>query len=482
MNLLIMIGISCFWITQISAQISDTLWTKTFGTENHDRGYEVKQTSDGGYIIAGLTDSFGRGLDYLLIRTDELGTLMWFNAYGGTEWDESFSVQETNDGGFIIAGHSMSFGAGKFDIWLVKTDTEGDTLWTKTFGGSSNDFGTSVIQSTDGGYILLGHTWSFGNASDIWLIKTDSSGNELWSKRYGGSLPDQSNSVQQTEDGGYVIVGYTESFGAGSGDIWLIKTDDTGDTLWTKTFGGSEWEEADYVQQTSDGGYIIVGEISSFGAGKNDIWLIKTDESGDSLWSKTIGGTNFEEAHSVLQTSDGGYIIVGETRSHGAGLYDVWVVRTNASGDLLWHKPLGGADHDQGHSIAKTNDGGFVVVGYTASYGAGGDDVWLIKFDIEKVGIEETVEGKILNFSLSQNYPNPFNPTTIINYSIPVKQNVRLTVFDLKGREVYRLVQNELPAGRYYLKWDASGLPSGMYLYKIQAGDLVITKKMLLIR
>jgi hypothetical protein len=204
---------------------------------------------------------------------------------------------------------------------------DGNKLWEKTFGGSGLDWGSSVQQTRDGGFILVGTTTSFG-AGDVWLIKTDANGNKQWEKTFGGSNVDSGWSVQQTSDGGFIIVGNTASFGARWGDVWLIKTDADGNKLWDRTFGGSDWDWGFSVQQTSDGGFILVGETTSFGAGEADVWLIKTDADGNKLWDRTFGGSDWDWGFSVQQTSDGGFIIVGATRSFGAGDYDVLLIKS----------------------------------------------------------------------------------------------------------------------------------------------------------
>jgi len=302
----------------------------------------------------------------------------WVKTFGGSEDDWGYSVQQTSDGGFILVGYTASFGAG--DVWLIKTDANGNKLWDRTFGGRGPDWGWSVQQTRDGGFILVGSTESFGaGEGDVWLIKTDASGNIEWDRTFGGSNRDKGYSVQQTSDGGFILVGTTASFGAGGADVWLIKTDADGNKLWEKTFGGSGWDEGSSVQQTSDGGFILVG-TRSFGAGWGDVWLIKTDAKGNKQWDRTFGGSNVDSGWSVQQTSDGGFIIVGTTASFGARWGDVWLIKTDAKGNKQWDRTFGGSSWDWGYSVQQTSDGGFIVVGTTTSFGAGGADVWLIKY------------------------------------------------------------------------------------------------------
>ena len=349
-------------------------WEKTFGGTSLDIGYSVKQTSDGGYIVTGFTFiGFGSGdWDVYLIKTDGNGNELWNTTLGGTNDEFGYSVQQTTDGGYIITGRTESFGNGSDDVYLIKTDGNGNELWNKTFGGSNSDEGLSVQQTTDGGYIITGITSSSVD-DDVYLIKTDGNGNELWNKTFGGSNSDEGLSVQQTTDGGYIITGITSS--SVDDDVYLIKTDGNGNELWNKTFGGTNDGGGFSVQQTTDGGYIITGTLS------NDVYLIKTDDNGNELWNKTFGGTDNDWGYSVQQTTDGGYIVTGGTSSFGNGNFDVYLIKTDDNGNELWNKTFGGINKELGISVQQTNDGGYIITGRTESFGDGDDDVYLIKTD-----------------------------------------------------------------------------------------------------
>jgi hypothetical protein len=255
-------------------------WNKTFGGDGGERAWSVQQTSDGGYIIAGDARSYGAGgSDFWLVKTDSNGNKVWDKTFGGTAGDEAYDVQQTSDNGYILAGRTGSYGAGNGNFWLVKTDSKGNEQWNRTFSGTGPGEAESVQQTSDGGYILAGRTDSCSDRGfDFWLVKTDSNGNKTWDKTYGGTGRDTAYSVQQTSDRGYILAGATYSYGAGGSDfsdVWLVKTDSNGNKAWDKTFGGTARDEAYDVQQTSDGGYILAGQISSYGAGSWDFWLIK---------------------------------------------------------------------------------------------------------------------------------------------------------------------------------------------------------------
>ena len=385
---LIGISILIFGAVAVFADAPDTLWTRTFGGSSWEVGYSAQQTTDGGYIIAGYTLSFGDPYgDVYLIKTYENGDTAWTRIYTGFGEDGARSVKQTSDGGYIVAGQTAFIG-GYYDVYLIKTDPSGNIVWTYTYGGTGSDIAWDVEQTSDGGYILAGVTSSFGvGGRDVYLIKTLSNGVEDWSRTYGGSGWEYGHSVQQTSDGGYIIVGYTDSFGAGGDDIYLIKTDASGNlTFPPKTFGGTGGEQGHSVKQTSDGGYIIAAHTWSYGAGGADVYLLKTNASCDSVWARTYGGSDWDWGYSVQQTADEGYIVAGYTNSYGEGGRDIYLVKTDAYGDTAWTKTCGGINDEEGYEVQQTFDGGYIVAGYTASFGLGGNDVYLVRL---KPGTDE---------------------------------------------------------------------------------------------
>jgi len=357
---------------------------KAIGGKNDDWGFSLIQTSDGGYAIAGPTKSFGAGeWDAYVVKLDTHGNLQWTKIIGGPENEEGNSLIQTSDGGYVIAGYTSSFGAGYADVYVVKLDTHGNLQWTKTIGGPESETGKSLIQTSDGGYVIAGGTNSFGAGyADVYVVKLDTHGNLQWTKTIGGKGWDVGNSLIQTSDGGYAIAGYTSSFGAGQLDVYVVKLDSTGNLQWTKTIGGPGDEIGISLIQTPDGGYVIAGGTTSFGAGGTDVYVVKLDANGNLQWTKTIGGKKEDLGISLVQTSDDGYAIAGVTNSFGAGGTDVYVVKLGANGNLQWTKTIGAKNKNPiKSSIIQTSDGSYVIAGTTTSFGAGGSDVYVVKLD-----------------------------------------------------------------------------------------------------
>jgi len=478
-NLLIIIVLSLVFCISAYSQ-PDTLWTKTFGKTGNEAGSCVQQTTDQGFIITGATSSLGQGYnDILLLKTDESGLLSWFRIFGGSSPDHASCVQQTLDGGYIIVGTTSSYGAGDIDVYLIKTNEYGYEQWSRTFGGTASDAGSFVQQTSDGGYIIVGSITSIGTGVDIYLIKTDEYGNESWSRVFGGLSFETGECVQQTTDGGYIITGYT-THGAGDFVCFLLKTDENGHERWFKTFGSASTDYAKSVKQTTDSGYIISGYSACHD--NWDIHLIKTDENGDDQWIQIFGGDGMEYAECVDLTEDGGYIVAGKTTSYGAGLEDVYVIKTDQYGNELWVKIIGGNENDRGEYIQQINDGGYIITGPTFSFGAGGHDVYLIRLDSEGSVVEGFGGNQSMSFALNPPHPNPFNQRVALDFALPSAAPVKLTVYDIQGREVEKLVEREMSPGYHEITWDAEGISSGVYFAVLNAGEYTQTQKMVLMK
>jgi hypothetical protein len=369
---------------------NEITFIKTLGGNRRDRGINLLQTSDGGYAIVGYTSSPDAVQeDVYLVRTDLQGEVLWSKTYGGEGKDNGWDILETEDRGFLIVGFTDSFGAGEMDIYLVRTDANGSMLWERTFGGPESEFGWTMAPASDGGYVLAGQTDSFGEGNeDGYLVKVNAEGEEIWSQTFGGPQEDRLFSIDQSADSGFILTGTTRSFGAGNRDVYLVKTNDSGELVWMEVFGEDRDDVGHSVRQTIDSGYIVTGYTQSFGAKNYDTWLIKTDEAGNSRWQKFFGEAGDDRTIYGEQTDDGGYIMIGYTTSFGSIGLDVLLMRTDSSGEVTWHKTFGGRAEDTGYTVRQTADNGFVLTGETYSSGEGGGDMYVIKVNQDGEVIE----------------------------------------------------------------------------------------------
>jgi len=479
----------------VSESFGQTTWQKFFGGAGEEDSRSVTGTPDGFLFSAGITNSFGAGgKDFLFLKLDPQGDTVWLQTYGGTGDDVAYSLATTADGGFVLAGHTSSFGSG-IDCWLVRTGSSGDTLWTRTYGGPYIDWCLSVAKTTDSGFILAGFTDHI--QTDALLIRTDPMGDTIWSKTFGGVEDDWISSVVQTPDGGFAATGFTKSFSIdGSEDLWLIRVDSAGDLVWSKTYGGSgnDWGRA--ITLTGDQGFIIAGGSSSYSHGGDDLWLLKTNAGGDSLWSRNYGGESDDWAYSSVLQVPGGYACIGTTTSRGAGLGDVWLLKTNLSGDTLWTRTYGGAEFDYGSSVFFTSENGFFTGGGTQSFGQGNSDAYLLLTDSSGnitpgTGINHP-DSLPMNSSLYI-YSNPVISETSIRFFLPEKSDITLEIATIKGVIVKRLTSGVMEQGIQTVRWngcdDRNSRPApGVYLVILkrahhtcgQENVIVIRKKILL--
>jgi hypothetical protein len=469
-----------------SRVLSQTTFFKTYGDTilgHLDRGYAVVQTDDGGYIAVGEKGNFSiyghpslyYG-DVYIVKTDENGDTLWTKTYGDLDIREvAYSIDKTNDGGFIICScrNTSSYG-----LWILKIDSNGDSLWSKKYQLGSNGVGYNIKQTDDKGFVVTGTIYS-ENKTDIFLFKTDSSGDSLWLKTYDyhDNNDEQGNCVLQTFDGGYIIVGI-----GGFEDIRIIKTDSNGDTLWTKLYGGNYIDLGNSICATKDGGYLISGEYTIEGelGLELHIWLLKTDLKGDTTWTRRINNGSWGDyAYSCKRTSDGGFIIAGETTYDNFNS-DTYLIKLDETGNITWESTINdtSSSNFRAYDVEETTDGGYIVTGYNY------EDSFLAKVNeygqfTEVKKIDTSIPVKL---HLFQNYPNPFNLSTIIKYTIPESGLVTLKIYDVLGREIKILVNEYKKSGSYGFEFNAVGLSSGVYFYKIHSGMISISKKMVIVK
>jgi uncharacterized delta-60 repeat protein len=358
-------------------------WARTYGGSDDEWAYAIRQTSDGGYIVAGHTKSFGAGsADFWMLKLSSTGEIEEQGTLGGSEYDGAYCGQETSDYGALVIGDTYSYGAGGSDIWIIKLSSDGEIEAQGTVGGSEDDWSWYIQETSDGGALLAGSTYSFGaGLEDIWIIKFSSTGVIEAQATLGGTNYDWPSCIQETSDGGAIVAGTTYSFGNGGSDIWIIKFSSDGEIEAQATLGGSGYETSSYIQETSDGGALLVGTTDSFGAGSADFWIIKFSSDGDIEAQATLGGSEDDVAYSIQETSDGGCIVAGETYSFGAGDSDFWVVKLSSAGVIEWQKTYGGSSYDSARSVQETSDGGYIVAGNTESFGTGESDILILKLD-----------------------------------------------------------------------------------------------------
>jgi len=588
-------------------------WEETFGGDDYDQGYEVRVISDGSIYVQGETSSMGAGgQDLYLLKLDPDGNLIWEQTYGGVNnEDVAMSIWQESENAIVIGGFSDSFSSSN-DMFVVKTDLNGNELWSNHYGTDNSDHCRGIAETEDGGYILCGATATANNEDDLLVIKIDSLGNEEWSTQYGYSDHEYMYGIRQTTGGGYITAGWTRSLGSYD-DGYLVKLDAEGNVVWDRNYPGNSWDYFFIVLETPAGGFIAAGYSDVYPGGPAQVWVVKTDADGNTIWNRYYGASDEDRAY-ALALSPNGYYIGAITQSTPSGLYDVWLIEIDEDGDIIWDATYGDDDHQVCYSLIPTENDGLLVGGYT-SPGAGGStcDVYVLclegsgppelelvmtpldppiqipasggdfMYDIEFTNIGptwclfdaaidvttpsgltipilmreninmmpgqtilrpnmvQTVPGSISagtytyhgylwdqsswtiyaedsftfeklagsdlgnssnswtlsgwddgspekveqipdNHQLMSAYPNPFNPSTVISYQLQDANNTKLTIFDMQGREVTKLVDGYRNAGSHEVTFDGSGLASGIYFAGLSAGDLIQIKKLLLLK
>jgi hypothetical protein len=491
-----------FFIFNLNAQPTIE-WAKSVGgsadesLKYADNMCSTQQTNDGGFVFAGytssndgdVTDNHG-SKDAWVVKFSHTGDLVWQRTYGGSEWDVAHCIRQTDDGGYIVGGTSHSVdgdvldGHASGEFWIMKLSETGEIQWQSLLGGSDWDNLSSIQQTSDGGYIAIGTTMSidgdvfgFNSYFNIWVVKLSKVGIIQWHKVLGGAHQDTGMDIVQTSDGGYVFASFTLSnnifvFGNhGDGDAWIVKLSADGDIEWRKAYGGTEFESATSIIQTSDGGYVFVGTGSSTNGdltenkGGGDFWIVKLTASGAIQWQKTYGGSGYECAFAIQETSDGGYIVGGGSESTDGDLtgshgdFDYWLLKLNSQGALQWQKAMGGTQYDYIDDVWETTDGGFLVSGISSSndgdvtdhYGVDNFDYWIVKLSAELIDVEE-----ITTFEPLEIYPNPAQNTVFLQ-ELAEGGDLQVRITNAQGQA---FLQQTIPNGS---SLDVSNLPNGVY-------------------
>lgn len=502
-----------FAFSTINAQL---VWQKTYGGSAHEYAWKTIPTSDGGFAFVGFSESNDGdvsgnhgGVDLWVAKADASGTIEWSKLYGGTEDDKGYDITQTADNGFMVVGWTDSYdgdvtghhGTNSSDMWVLKLSSSGSIDWNKCYGGTSDDEGAAIAKTQSGDYIIAGTTYSYdgdvsGNhgtyESDFWIIKINSTGTLLNQLCVGGAGYEEGINMIVTADDGCVVAGRTSStdltsIGYHGGSDMLVAKITSSITLdWAKCYGGSETEEANAVVQLNDGSYAVLGYSSTGNngdvtghhgsQGQDDFWLLKLTSAGAITWAKCYGGDSDDQANGLAKTSDGGFVMSGLTSStngdvsgfHGGGFFepDIWVAKVDGSGTLLGQRCCGGSGQDESFNVYEESSNVYVVTGFTYSgdydvtLNRGSADGWILKVT-PTAGIGENDTEN--SFTL---YPNPANDEINISFSSTEKVSTSLSIKDITGREIIS-EPFELSIGTIYRKININNLPKGIYLIEI---------------
>jgi hypothetical protein len=488
--------LACFLTFINAAAQPGMLWNKSYGDpgiRNQDVCFALCITADSGFALAGNTNSIGNGsYDFWLIKTDAMGDTLWTRTYGGTGTDLCYALKQTQDGGFLLAGTSNSF-SESFDDWVIRTDSAGDTLWSRTFGGVFDDQCWGLQLTSDGGIIMAGPWNGHLNPpnSDIGLVKIDSIGALQWMRVYDIYQVDVCKAVRQTQDNGYILGGYKWESTYINDIMLLLKTDSAGVVEWNRIYGaGFDYSRCNDLLELPGEEYLLAGEIGHLGPFIGYGAMLWVDSSGDTIRTRTYGpGGLFggDIISAVAPMQDGGFVAAGFYEGSVQAAGDFWVFKTDILGDMLWSQTFSNDDSTYGlfgevcTSINVIDDHTFAMAGYKGQ----GDfisqlDFWLVLASTEVTVTERNSPS--LNFAMYPNWPNPFNMTTTLSFYFPQSREGEIVVYDVLGRRVGLLAKKEYPAGQNNVTFDASGLPSGAYFAVLNSGNVAMTCRMMLIK
>lgn len=463
----------CFFIFSFS---QPGTWVAVYGGMNYDRGQGICQTPDSGFIIGATTSSYGMGsTDFYLLKINSAGKYEWQNTIGGINIENCFSIQPASDSGFILCGYTNELGT--YDAYIVKTDSQGNFQWQKTFGGTDWDFTYWAEQTNDGGYILAGETYSFGNNAQAYLVKTNSSGDTLWTKAFGNSNEDVFNEVHQTSDGGFIAGGYTRT-SLGDLDFYLLKTNSQGNWQWDTTFGGTADDACNSLTICMDGGFLL-GGYSIVGTLKKKSF-IKTNAKGNLLNSNIdIAGTGNREIFRIRENKEGEYYTVGWTDAVASDGKDISFDKWNTGYGYLGGGTTGGQYDEEAYDILETSDSGYVLVGYTGTYGTGTDNIIIVRMN-KNMNYNSTINSYVSVNELAEKdddatiFPNPTQDKFYFSLNYPFSE---IRIFNLLGESVFEL-KNAPSSGEINISF----LPVGIYTLDFFSKELSARKKIILVK
>jgi hypothetical protein len=461
--------------------IGDTIWTRFYGGYDKDVPVTVLQTPDNGFMIAGWTYSFGMGdVEYYLIRTDSNGDTLWTRTYGTLNNDVATSAALTRDGGIIVAGTTPINDLGT-DIYLMKIDWQGNLEWQRTYGGAREDSVRCIATTRDKGYILCGSTNSFGGSGfDVYVIKLDSVGDTVWTHRSGGIANDGGAAICQTVDDNYLLTGWTTS--DDNHNIYTEKISQTGSTIWYWGYSAGIDCQGLSIVSTRDNNAVISGYAYNIPQ-YNDCYVAKIGNFGQPQWSRTFGGSHQEFGNSIRKGHNNGYVIGGSRWvSFFPDTTQFYLAVTDSMGNRIWDRTYGFGALDEGAWAEPTSDGNYVIVGRTNCFDPLTYDICLIKVCGTVTGVDENPAVFPDNDNLGGNYPNPFNSQTTIRYRVESPGYVKVEMFNLLGQKIRTLVDSYQETGSYKVNWDASGNQSGVYYCRVEVGKVMQTLKVTLVK
>ena len=469
-------------------------WEYFYGGLNNDEIHHFVFTDDGGVLATGYTESYGTGIwghpDIWVIKFDAEGSIEWDATYGQPDsLDKAYFILET-DGNYLVVGErkeDVVYGNGAGGV-IFKIDADGNEIWNKKYGGPEGDMLRHIQSVNSGGFITCGVTRSFGAGFiDGYVVKIDNDGNVEWQNNFGGAGYEVFKQIYPTVDGGYITAGYSNSDGLGSYDIWILKLDNSGNMEWEERIGDAGSNRMHYFCPTSDGNYILTGETENT-SGAMELFAMKIDPLANIIWEHIYPATVEGEGKYIEETSDGGFIISGSDSNSLSGPWqtDGWVIKIDENGEFMFDYFVHSSASDVVHIVRQLSAGTYIAAGGNMSHGSGMNDVWIMEIIDDSVELDNQ-QISIYDFNL-RNHPNPFNPETTISFSLAQTTSfVYLEIYNLRGQKVKQLISSQLSTGQHSVVWngrDDNGklAPSGIYFYKLKTDDFQQTKKMILMK